>query len=599
MDQNESVRIEIRDPEEADILEQTDSPGSDHPGASPRTPEPAGTTGADPVSDPPPATATADRLLHELAQANPHQAAFTDPPNRAAFGLGEPGSFSWAEADRLASAIARQLLAHGLEPGCIVALQMPNIRELPVLLAAIWRAGMVGVPLPMMWRLNEIHQAIAQIDPAAIVTVGPFAGHDHAATICEAAAHHLAIRHVFSILAPQRDGVTPIDTWFAVERAVAGPDEDEETAGATPPASATALMTWAEGPAGAYPVPRTHAELLAAGEAAKHELRLTGEDVVLNAYPFTTITGVGAQFMAALSAGASQLLHIPFDYGVFLSQLREGAVTYTAVPPAVIEAMEQRGDLVGASELTRIGCIWPSPHPSCDAYDFSGLALPVIDIYNLAELAFLMRGHTPGDQGRDLPLGKFHLPSAQNEGAAGGQPYLETRIRGCVTAENGAHRKLAGTLFVRGTSVPSGPFTSAGALSQSLLVPDAQGYLDTGISACVDESRAGVFRCSRNQALLYHGGAWVSAAELDRLYSEFPWFLDAAAFAISDRIMGDRIYAAVIPKPDTSPSLADLKRFLAEKGVAPYKMPDQLIIVSAIPRTSDGAVQREQILQQI
>ena len=39
------------------------------------------------------------------------------------------------------------------------------------------------------------------------------------------------------------------------------------------------------------------------------------------------------------------------------------------------------------------------------------------------------------------------------------------------------------------------------------------------------------------------------------MYASYPEFLDAAAFAIDDPVMGDRIFAAVVPRPDQSPSL--------------------------------------------
>ena len=45
--------------------------------------------------------------------------------------------------------------------------------------------------------------------------------------------------------------------------------------------------------------------------------------------------------------------------------------------------------------------------------------------------------------------------------------------------------------------------------------------------------------------------------------------------------------------------LVDFKKFLAEKQIAPYKLPDQLIITKTIPWHTDGEVQRARILSEL
>ena len=63
-------------------------------------------------------------------------------------------------------------------------------------------------------------------------------------------------------------------------------------------------------------------------------------------------------------------------------------------------------------------------------------------------------------------------------------------------------------------------------------------------------------------------------------------------------MVGDRIFAAVVPAPSAAVSLDALRDFLTERSVAPYKFPDKLLVVPEIPR--DGAtVLRDAILQQI
>lgn len=535
---------------------------------------------------------TADVLLRRWAELCPEAVAFVCMPNRAAFGLGPARRTTFAEADAIADAIAARLVSHGLAPGDIVALQLPNIWEMPVLMAAAWRARLIAVPIPMSWRTGELHQAFAQIDPAAVVTVGHFIDHDHAQTVREAAAHHISIRYIFGIGPEACDGVTPISEWFKR-------DGQWESVWVDSPADGTmtetAVMTWGASHTGPFPVPRTHAELLALGRVAARELQFTSNDILLSPYPLTGIAALGGMYLAALVSGATLVLHQPFDYDTYVAQLRDQRVTYTAVPARVIAALRDQGDLAGAgSGLTRIGCVWPTPHIAAQHEPLADIGVPLFDIHNLGEFALIVGRRTAGAAPDGLPLGRFLAPAGEADEA----PYLETRVRGSVT-NGGSQRRLNGELLVRGTTVPSGPFDRAGALAQSLLTIDSHGYLDTRIGCTVDEAESGRFSCERDKELIYHGGAMIGASELDRAYADYPDFLDAAAFAIEDATMGERIFAAVVPRPEAIPSLADLKRFLAEKGVAPYKAPDQIVIVNMIPRDAAGNVLRDEILNQI
>ncbi|MDH3581749.1 MAG: acyl--CoA ligase, partial [Hyphomicrobiales bacterium] len=463
---------------------------------------------------------SADSLLRQAATSSPEVIAFADPPNRADFGIGPAQRVTFAEADALATRVAAGFADHGLEAGDTIAFQLPNTWESALIMIAAWRARLIAVPMPMMWRLNELHHAVAQIDPKAIITVGRFAGHDHAATMREAAAQHISVRYIFGLGAELCDGITPINDWL--ESDPRG-EADVQTVRAGS-ANDVALMTWAASTSGVHPVPRTHAELLAVGRVAVAALQLTNADVLLNAYPLTGIAAVAGQLIAAMLTSAPLNFHLPFDYDTFVTQLREERVSYTAVPAPVIAALAERGDMAEPGlALTRIGCVrtLPSDLESGDA--LAGFPVPVYTIHNLAELALIIACEN-ADQPAALPLGELFATDTGTHG----EGYLETRVRGSV-AGNDAGQRLEGELFVRGPTVPGGGLDRAGALTQMLLLKDAQGYLNTRIPCYIDDTMEGNFRCRRNSELLYHGGVAVPAAELDKTYAEYPEFLDAAA----------------------------------------------------------------------
>ncbi len=534
----------------------------------------------------------AEAALRHHAEHAENEIAFADPPDRAKRGMGQPRSLTFADANIIADKVAGRFLGCGLNRGDTIALQMPNTIEAPLLILGAWRAGLTVCLMPLLWRLDEINRAFAQLKPKGAITVSRYGDERPARTLGEAAAKNPSVRFVFAFGENLPDGVTQIDDWLTE-----GGARDRDTG--TPPEPVrpdqTAIVTWTVLQQEACPVPRTHGEIAALAKMFSSQMKLDGAGRVLNTYPYSSIGAVAGQLVAPLLAGAQIVLHLPFSFDLFVEQLQKKEITYTALPAPVILALEQRCDLGSREQpLARIGCVWPNPHGVNSGPDLCEIPLPVFDIHNFAELAILVRERSAGADPSLMPLGKIYLPGEEDDG----DPILETRVRGTVTKEDD-QQVLRGTLCVRGSTVPAGSFSLAGAQAGTVLQPDSHGFLDTGIGCAVDETIARQFRCRKSEDLIYHGGAVIAASELDKLYAEFPEFLDAAVFVLDDAVIGERVFAAVVPRPDVAPSLDRLKQFLIQKRVAPYKTPDQLVIVKSIPRSGQGAVQRDQILEYI
>ena len=147
-------------------------------------------------------------------------------------------------------------------------------------------------------------------------------------------------------------------------------------------------------------------------------------------------------------------------------------------------------------------------------------------------------------------------------------------------------------LMLRGPVVPHG-------LPGGPLGFDQDGFVGTGLCGTVDGTHGTRLRLKGDPELLHHGGVSIAACEFDELYRSFPGYLDAACYVLPDPVIGDRVFAAVVPKPGEPISLEALNRFLEERQVAPYKFPDKLLVVKQIPRDADGFVLRDRILTQV
>lgn len=540
---------------------------------------------------------TADSAFRARVASDPKAIALTDSSDRDVRGFGPPRAITYGQADAIADRIATALRDIGLNPGDVIALQAPNIVEVPLTILGVWRAGLVPCLMPVLWQLDEIDQAFSKAQPKAAISIARYGAEETALTLAEVASNHLSIRFLFAFGDNPPDGVTPIDDWFQL------PDDDS---GTPPPpmdgepgdADSLAVLTWTVTRTGNEPVPRTHRQLVTLARLFATTFGLRKRDVILNPYPYSSIATLAGQLVAPLATGAETVLHLPFDFETFVTQLEQHAITCAIAPAPVIAALEERRDLHSQKfKLRQLGCVWPSPHAVKTGRDLFEPSLPIIDIHNFSELAVLPRARGSGADASLLPLGKIHI----DENNPDSEVVLETRVRGSVTNRDN-EQILKGSLVVRGPTVPSGPYTlgaDADDTRSGSPKPDTHGFLDTGIGCIAGNDIAGHFRCQKSEDVIYHGGAVLTACELDRLYAAFPEFLDAAAFAIEDSVIGERVFAAVVPQPDVSPSLDRLRDYLAHKRVAPYKIPDQLVIVRSIPRSKDGEVLRDQILTQI
>jgi len=68
---------------------------------------------------------------------------------------------------------------------------------------------------------------------------------------------------------------------------------------------------------------------------------------------------------------------------------------------------------------------------------------------------------------------------------------------------------------------------------------------------------------------------------------------EVAVVGLPDRVFGQRVAAAVVPAGGADPaSLTAGLRDLAGRSLAPYKQPRDIVLVTELPRTPLGKVQK-------
>lgn len=94
------------------------------------------------------------------------------------------------------------------------------------------------------------------------------------------------------------------------------------------------------------------------------------------------------------------------------------------------------------------------------------------------------------------------------------------------------------------------------------------------------------------------GGEKVSAEELEAHLLEHPGVRDAVIVGIADHVLGQRICAFVVPMdPADAPTLGTIRTFVRRRGVAAWKMPDDVAIMDDFPETGVGKTSRKELRQ--
>jgi cyclohexanecarboxylate-CoA ligase len=143
-----------------------------------------------------------------------------------------------------------------------------------------------------------------------------------------------------------------------------------------------------------------------------------------------------------------------------------------------------------------------------------------------------------------------------------------------------------GRLMVRGAQLFAGYYKRP-----DLQTFDAEGWFDTGDLAHMD--REGYIRINgRTKDVLIRGGENVPVFEIESLLHQHPAVTIAAIVGYPDDRLGERACAFVVLRPDAKLDLADVQAWMTESKVAKQYWPERLVVLSDLPRTPSGKIQK-------
>jgi len=505
-------------------------------------------------------------LLREAAERDPGAVALVDGGLRLTHG---------GLADR-ADAMAARLIGLGLAPGDRIVVQLPNTWEFVVLTLACLRAGIVPVMALPAHRRAELAHLAEHAEAAAIAVPDRLRDFDHQELAARLVDEVPSLRHVLVAGDDIAAGHHDLRALGAPGAAWSGPHPESRD---------VAVFLLSGGTTGPPKlIARTHDDYGYNSLASARLCGLDAETVYLVSLP------AGHNFPLAcpgilgtlLSGGRVVMLPSPEPVRAFATIAAEG-VTHTAVVPAVagrwLEHAAEHGPLpslrvlqVGGARLADELARRVRPVLGATLQQVFGMAEGLLNYTRLDDLEEVICT----TQGRPLsPDDEVRLVDELDEDVPDGEP---------------------GSLLTRGPYTPRGYYR---ALEQNARAFTADGWYRSG-DICRRTPEGNLVVEGRDKDMINRGGEKISAEEIENLILAHPAVQNVACVPVPDPVLGERMCACVVVRPDAPPpTLDELVAFLRGHEIAAFKLPERLEVMDGFPLSPIGKVSKKDLVARL
>jgi mycobactin salicyl-AMP ligase len=506
-----------------------------------------------------------DSLLSDAAQRWPTNTAVVDADGS--------GRLTFAQLDERADRAAAGLAELGIDAGDRVLLQLPNGYEFAVALFALLRAGAIPVMCLTGHRAAELRHFAAVSEAAALIIPDTASGFDYRPMAEQLARDQSGLRHVIVDGEPG-----PFRTWSQVCASEAQKPEH------SPDPESPALLLVSGGTTGTPKlIPRTHNDYVYNATASAALCELSTDDVYLAALPAAHNFPLACPgLLGAISTGATTVfLANPSPESAFGAIARHG-VTVTALVPALAnlwaQATEWEPEVPTLLRLLQVG----------------GAKLEAVDAQRVRESL------TPGLQqvfGMAEGLLNYTRPGDPPEVVdhTQGRPLSDDdELRIVDDAGRPVAAGTEGELLVRGPYTFNGYFRADEANAISF---DPDGFYRSG-DLVRRRADGNLEVTGRVKDVIHRGGETIPAADLEEHLRTHPAISSAAAIALPDPYLGEKICAAVVFSGNPM-TLTELNAYLDQRGVARHARPDVLNAMASLPTTPVGKIDKKAIARQL
>ena len=499
--------------------------------------------------------ATLSDAVRRNAEQSPDRRAYSDQP-----GI----SLTWREFNAAATDLAGQLAGLGVARGDRVAVWHGDATAIHVLFVAIERFGAVVVGIGARAGTREVSALLRNAEPKILIS-------DHRHT--DAAARAAAESSVSLLVLGQDAGLPRLDV-DVQSAAVAG----ESQLGADD----VFLINSTSGTTGMPKcVVHTQNRWHYFHQKAVANGLLTSDDVFLPVIPTPFGFGIWTSHTTPIYLGASSVILDRFTTRAACEAIARHKVTVLCcVSTQLTMLMADRASRDYDLSSLRIVFTGGEALPYRPAAEFEELTgAKILQFYGSNETGLLSATNLDDSLERRLRTGGRIVPEMAVRLFDGDQDVTATG-RG-----QPACRGPATSLGYLGGTDHDKLFTRDGwMLMGDICELDADGYLTV---------------TGRTSDFILRGGKNISASQVEDAVMTHPAIALAAAVAMPDPVFGERVCLYTELADSATIDLPELVKHLLALGVSKELLPERLIVVDEIPRSSGGKVAKGELRQDI
>lgn len=510
--------------------------------------------------------------VQRAADARPDTVALIDGDAR----------LSYAELMSRVDGAATRLSEAGLRPGDRIVVQLPNGWEFVVLTLACFRAGVVPVMALPAHRRHELAFLVEHSEARAIAVPGVLRDFDH-----QALAHELraAAVDLELVLVAADDIAAPSLDLRALCAAGTAGDRDRWDS-ESPDAADIALFLLSGGTTGLPKlIPRSHDDYAYNARRSAEICRLDARTVYLGTLPASHNFPLACPGLLGVLISGGRVVMLPSGEPerVFDAIAREGVTVATAVPAVaqrwLAHHREHPSDALRTLRLLQVGGARMADELARQVRPLTGATLQ--QVFGMAEgLLNYTRLDDPEEvictsQGRPMcDADEIRIVNESDEPVPGGR---------------------AGALLTRG------PYTLRGyyrASEHNARAFTADGWYRSG-DVVRRRPDGNLVVEGRDKDMINRGGEKISAEDVENLAYRLPAIVHAAAVAMPDPELGERVCLYAVLAPGTSVTLTQLRESMQAAGVARFAWPERLELVEELPTTKVGKVDKKALREAV
>ncbi len=489
---------------------------------------------------------------------------------------------SYDELAQRAEAVARSLIAAGIQEGDRVAIWAPNCWEWVVALFGLQSAGAALVPLNTRYKGIEAADILRRSGARVLFTVDGFLGNEYVTMLAETAPD--VLDSLDRVVVMRHEGTVPNGTVEFEQLLAAGesvdPAEAVARAAALRPDTMSDLM-FTSGTTGAPKgVIQTHGSSLRAFADWADIVGLRADDRYLVINPFFHTFGYKAGILAGLMSGCTLVPLPTFDVERAAEVIMEEGISMIPGPPTLYQTLlnHPRFD-PSCVDTLRLAVTGAAPVPVALVESMRNTLgfETVLTAYGLTEACGVVTVCRSDDDDETI---------SHTSGRA--IPGIEVAVVDDTGDE--MPRGEAGEVVVRGYNVMRGYFEDPEQTAEAI---DADGWLHTGDVGTMDE-RGYLDITDRLKDMFIVGGFNAYPAEIEALLGAHPGIAQAAVVGVPDERMGEVAHAFVVAAGGATLEPSEVTAW-ARENMANYKAPRTVEVLDELPLNASGKVLRYEL----